>query len=77
MTVPPGSGVEDLDVVKNIRPGHVSGFVDAFADTLFLQTTEEGFRHGISQQLPRRLMLGSRLLAAQKRFQSSLPCGLL
>lgn len=63
-----GLVVEDLDVVENIGPGHVSGIVDAFADTLFLQTTEEGFRHGRSHQLPRRLMLGPRLLVAQKRY---------
>lgn len=51
----PGSVVEDLDVVKNIGPSHVSGFVDAFADTLFPQTTEEGFRHGIDAPMSTRV----------------------
>lgn len=55
MTVAPGSVVEDLDVVKNIGPGHFSGFVDAFADTFFLQTTEEALHRGIDAPMSTRV----------------------
>lgn len=55
MTVAPGTVVKDLDVVKNIGPGHVSGFIDAFADTLFLQATDEGFRHSIDAPMSTRV----------------------
>ena len=44
--------VKNLDVVKDIRTGKVTGLVDAFADTLFLQAAEEGFRHRVDPTIP-------------------------
>lgn len=42
-----GSIVEDLDVVKDIGPCHLTGLVDALADSLAFQAAEEGFGNGI------------------------------
>lgn len=70
----PGPVVEDFNVIEDIGPGQIPGFIDTFSDPFFFQRTEERFGHRIdAQQLPRRLMLGARLLARQKRCQSSLP----
>lgn len=40
MTVASGSVVKHLDVVEHISPGQVAGFIDSFADALFLQTAK-------------------------------------
>jgi hypothetical protein len=47
MTVAPGSIVKDFDVIEDIGPGQIPGFIDAFADTLLLQAAEERFGHRI------------------------------
>lgn len=69
----PSPIVKDFDVIEDISPGKIPGFVDALADAFLFQAAEERFGDRIIQQLPRLLMLGSRLLALQKRRQSSLP----
>ena len=43
----PSPVVEHLDVVKDIGPCHIPGFVDAFADALFFQAAEERIHDGI------------------------------
>ncbi len=65
--MPTRSIVEHLDIFKDVCASHFPGFVDSLFDTFLFQATEEGFGDGIaprgqasrSQQLPRRLMLGS------------------
>lgn len=47
MAVVPGSIVKDFDVVEDIRPGQISGFLDAFADAFLFQAAKERFRHGV------------------------------
>ena len=69
MTVAAGPVIEDFNVIEDIGPGQIPGFIDAFSDPFVFQRTEER----VFQQLPRRLILGARLLARQKRCQSSLP----
>lgn len=39
--------VKDFDVVEDIRPCQIAGFVDAFLDALLLQAAKEGFGHCI------------------------------
>ena len=39
--MPAGSVVEDLDIIEDVGSGEVSGFVDAFSDTLLFQAAEE------------------------------------
>jgi hypothetical protein len=73
MTVAPGPVVEHFNVIEDIRPGQIPGFIDAFSDPFFLSELKNDSATALSQQLPRRLMLGARLLARQKRCQSSLP----
>lgn len=68
-----GSIAEDLDVVEDIGTGEIAGFINGLADTFLLQAAEEGPTMALSQQLPRRLILGCRLCSRQKRRQSSLP----
>ena len=73
MAMSAGSIVEHLDVVEHVCLGEISGLVDTLFDALLFQTTKEGLDNGVdAQQFPRRLMLGSRLCALQKRNQSSL-----
>lgn len=73
MTVAACTVVKHFDVIEYISPGQVSGFVDPFTDEFFFQAAEKDSATALSQQLPRWLMLGFRLLAAQKCFLSSLP----
>lgn len=47
MTVAPGPVVEQLNVIEDIRPGQIPGFIYAFSDTFFFQQTEERFGHRI------------------------------
>jgi hypothetical protein len=58
--------VEVLDVVKVVGPSQLARLVDAFADLLVLEAAEEGFCYGMCQQLPHRLMLGSKPLVGQR-----------
>jgi hypothetical protein len=73
MTVAPGPVVEHFNIIENIRPGHVPGFNIRFLMRSFLSELKNDSATALSQQLPRRLMLGTRLLARQNRCQSSLP----
>lgn len=47
VTVAPGPVVEDFNVIEDIGPGHVPGFIDTFSDPFFFQRTEERFCHRI------------------------------
>ena len=43
----PGPVVEHFNVIEDIGPGQIPGFIDAFSDPLFFQRTEERFGHRI------------------------------
>lgn len=47
MTVSPGPVVEHLNVIEDIFPGQIPGFVDPLFYTLFFKRAEERFRHRI------------------------------
>lgn len=68
-----GPVVEHFDIIKDISPVHIPGFIYPFSDALFFSELKKDSATALSQQLPRRLMLGDRLLAWQNRLQSSLP----
>jgi hypothetical protein len=72
MTVPAYPIVERLNVVGNIDVGEISVLVDPFLDSFFLQLLKKDSATALSQQFPRRLMLGSSRFVRQKRRQSSL-----
>ena len=42
-----GSIVEHLDVIEDIRFGHITSFIDPFLDVLLLQAAEEGFGYSV------------------------------
>jgi hypothetical protein len=73
IAVPPGPIVKDSDVIEGVGPGQIPGFIDAFADSFLFRLLKNDSATALSQQFLRRLMLGCRLLARQKRCQSSLP----
>jgi len=37
MTVTPGPVVEHFNVIEDIRPGQIPGFIDTFSDPFFFQ----------------------------------------
>jgi hypothetical protein len=37
MTVTPGPAIEDFNVIEDIGPGQIPGFIDAFSDPFFFQ----------------------------------------
>ena len=43
----PGPIVEHFNVIEDIRPGQIPGFIYAFSDPFFFQRTEERFGHRI------------------------------
>ena len=43
----PGPIVEHFNIIEDIRPGQILGFIDAFSDPFFFQRTEERFGHRI------------------------------
>ena len=47
VTVTPGPVVEHFNVIEDIRPGQIPGFIDTFSDPFFFQRTEERFGHRI------------------------------
>ena len=65
MTVAPGR-LEHFNIIENIRPGHVPGLYIRFLMRSFLSELKNVILplHYL-QQLPRRLMLGTRLLASR------------
>lgn len=69
----PGPVVEHFNVIEDIRPGQIPGFVYSLPDAFFFSELKNDSATALSQQLPRRLILGARLLARQNRCQSSLP----
>ena len=73
MTVAPGPIVEHFNVIEDIRPGQIPVWYVLLLMRSFFSELKNDSATALSQQLPRRLMLGTRLLARQKRCQSSLP----
>ena len=59
MTVPPGPDIEHFNVIEDIGPGHIPGFIDAFSDRSFFSKLKNDSTTALSQQLPRRLILGA------------------
>jgi hypothetical protein len=47
MAVAPRSIVKGVDVVEDVCPGQISGFIDALADALLFQAAEQRFRDSI------------------------------
>ena len=47
MAVAPGSIVKDFNVIEDIGPSQIPGFIDALADPLLFQTAEERFSDSI------------------------------
>lgn len=47
MTMAPCAIVKDFDVIKDVSTRQVTGFVDAFADPLLLETAKERLCHSI------------------------------
>lgn len=43
----PGPVVEHFNVIEDIGPGQIPGFIDTFSDPFFFQRTEERFDHRI------------------------------
>ncbi len=59
----PGPVIEDFNVIEDIRPGQIPGFIYAFSDPFFFQRTEERFGHRIipavaTQAHARRQVIG-------------------
>jgi hypothetical protein len=73
MAVVPGPVVEHFNVIEDIRPGQILGFIYAFSDPFFFSDLKNDSATALSWQLSRLLMPGARLLSRQKRCQSSLP----
>ena len=73
MTVVPRSIVEGIDVVSDVGDRQLTVPVDLFLDPLFLQAAEKRLGDALSQQLPFRLILGSRRFERQNRRHASLP----
>ena len=59
MAVSTGAIVEGFDVVVDLSRGKLPGCVNALLDPLLLQAAKKDSATALSQQLPRRLMLGS------------------
>ncbi len=66
-----GGLVKHLNVVEDIGSCQVTGFIVAFFIRSFFKLLKNDSATALSQQLPRRLMLGSRLWSRQKRIQST------
>lgn len=47
MTVAPGLVIEDFNVIEDIGPGQIPGFIYSLPDAFFFQRTEERFGHYI------------------------------
>ena len=73
MLVSSGSIVEALDVVGDVIGRLLARVVNALLDALFFRLEKKDSATALSQQLPRRLMLGVRPFVLQNRSQSSLP----
>ena len=73
MTVAPGPIVEHFNVIEDIRPGQIPVWYVLLLMRSFFSELKNNSATALSWQLPRLFMLGARLLARQKRSQSSLP----
>ena len=73
MTVAARSIVEGIDVVHHVGYSQLAVLVDLFLDPLFFRLLKKDSATALSQQLPFRLMLGSRRFERQNRRQASLP----
>ena len=60
MAVATGAIIEHVDVIRYLGLGDLTSRVDTRLDPLLLQAAKKGSATALSQQLPRRLMLGSR-----------------
>lgn len=60
MTVSPGAIIEGLDVLVDLSCGQRPSGRNARLDPFLFQTAKKDSATALSQQLPRRLMLGSR-----------------
>lgn len=47
--------VEHFNVIEDIRPGHILGYIDAFPDPYFFSELKYDSATALSQQLQRRL----------------------
>jgi hypothetical protein len=65
MAVTLGPVVEYFSLITNIGPGQITDFVDPFAVAFFFSELKNNSATALSQQLPRRLIFGARLLARQ------------
>lgn len=68
-----GPVVEHFNVIEDIRPGQIPGFVYSLPEAFFFSELKNDSATVLSWQLPRWFMLGARLLARQKRCQLSKP----
>jgi hypothetical protein len=64
--VAPGPVVEHFNVIEDIRPARSRVLYILFLMRSFFSELKNDSATALSQQLPRRLMLGTRLLARQK-----------
>lgn len=55
MAVALGGTEKKFDVIKDVGTGQTAGFVDALADALLFQATEERFRHGVDAPMSSKL----------------------
>lgn len=47
MNVAPRPVIEHFNVIEDIRPGQIPGFIDTFSEPFFFQRTEDRFGHCI------------------------------
>lgn len=60
VAVPSGAIVESIEVVGDVRQRDLAARIDALLDAFLLQAVKNDSATALSQQLPFRLMLGSR-----------------
>ncbi|ESN04440.1 hypothetical protein L378_01709 [Klebsiella pneumoniae MGH 32] len=73
MTVMSAPVVEHFNVIEDICPGQTWVLYIRFLMRFFFSELKNDSATALSQQLPRRLILGARLLARQNLCLSSLP----
>jgi len=64
--MPTGPIVKRLDVVKDIRLGQVTGFVDPLLDAFLLQTAEEGLGYRIVPAVAAAAHAGLKIVGLQE-----------
>ena len=58
--MPPRLIVKHLNVIEYVGTRQITGFVDTLLHAFFFQAAKKDSATALSQQFPRRLMLGSR-----------------